>query len=263
MTGQRLTEVTILLGLVLSWVMRVVPLFPGFPGRSDRGFLGWSSCVLLLGERPYLFDTLGYNERYELLAALAGHGVAPADVAGVFLSHFHFDHAVNYRLFPNAKLYLHERELQYAREEHTRDLAVPIEMLADVEATDRLRLLSGTAGKVDGVNWFLAPGHTAGLYALRFEQTGSTLVLASDAVKNLGELRTGAAAMAWDRAVSRQTIAAILEIADVIVPGHDRQVRVVREATGIRLEPEGAAEVRISLADEVESEQREWTVRLG
>lgn len=242
--------------------MRIVPLFPGFPGRSDRGFLGWSSCVLLLGERPYLFDTVGYNERYELLAALARHGVAPEDVAGVFLSHLHFDHAVNYRLFPHAELYLHERELAYARDEHARDLAVPIELLADLEATGRLRLLSGDAGTACAIDWFSAPGHTAGLIALRVEQGGERTVLASDAVKNVGELITGEAAMAWDRAASHRTILGILATADVIVPGHDRRVRVRREeATGeVRLEPEGAAAVRIMLAAEVPAAVREWTV---
>ena len=242
--------------------MRIVTLFPGLPARSDRGFLGWSSCVLLLGDRPYLLDTLGYNERYELLAALGRYGVAPADVAGVFLSHFHFDHAVNYRLFPNAELYLHERELAYALDEHERDLAIPIEALADLRATGRLRLLSGEAGRVGPAEWFLAPGHTAGLYALRVRRHGETVVLASDAVKNLGELRTGVAAMAWDREASRRSIRTILETADVIVPGHDRTVRVVRDGDEVRLETEGASAVRITLADEVPAATREWTVRL-
>lgn len=245
--------------------MRVVPLFPGFPGRSDRGFLGWSSCVLLQGRRNYLFDTLGYPERYALLEALARRGVAPGTVAGVFLSHFHFDHAVNYRLFPNAALYLHESELDYARHEFDRDLAIPVELLADLEATGRLRLLSGPSGSVAGIDWFLAPGHTPGLVALRFADDGETTVLASDAVKNLGELITGESAMAWDVNASHRTILGILASADVIVPGHDRAVRVRRDPdTGeVRLQADGTAAVRITLASEVPATVREWTVEVA
>lgn len=74
--------------------MDVVPLFSGFPAASDRGFLGWSSCVLLRGRAPMLFDTAGYPERAVLLGRLAEHGVDPEQVGAVFLSHFHFDHAI-------------------------------------------------------------------------------------------------------------------------------------------------------------------------
>lgn len=245
--------------------MRILPLFPGFPGRSDRGFLAWSSCVLLKGRRTYLFDTLGYPERYALLDALADQGVAPEDVAGVFLSHFHFDHAVNYRLFPRAELYLHETEAAYAREWHDQDLAVPIEALADLEATGRLRLLSGAAGSVDGIDWFLAAGHTPGSYALRVRSEGRTTILASDAVKNLGELIKGESAMAWSPEVSRRTILEVLATADVIVPGHDRVIHVHRDPdTGeVRLQREGAAAVRITLVQDVPAAVREWTVEIA
>lgn len=244
--------------------MRILPLFPGFPGSCDRGFLGWSSCVLLLGDRPYLFDTLGYPERYALLDALAGHGVTPEEVAGVFLSHLHFDHAVNYRLFPNAELYLHEAELAYARREYEDDLAVPIEVLGDLEATGRLRLLSGERGTRDGMDWFRAPGHTAGLVALRIEGEGGTTILASDAVKNLGELITGESPRAWDGGESRRTILGILASADVIVPGHDRVVHVHRDpdTLEVRLRTQGSAAVHITVAADVPAETRDWTVRI-
>ena len=244
--------------------MDVIPLFPGFPGSSSRGFLGWSSCVLLKGQRPMLFDTAGYNERYRLLEALAAHGVAPREIAAVFLSHFHFDHAVNYQLFPNATLYLHERERAYAEAEHERDLAIPIEALSDLEATRRLTLLAGDEGEVEGIPWRLAPGHTAGLYALRLEQNGKTVILASDAVKNIAELRTGEVAMAWNREASRETVGELIGVADVILPGHDRLVKVVRDATTGEPEffPEAGSGVTVSLAAGVSDEHKEWRLEV-
>lgn len=243
--------------------MDIVPLFSGVPAASDRGFLGWSSCVLLQGRVPMLFDTLGYPERAVLLGRLAERGVDPERVGAVFLSHFHFDHALNYRLFPNAELYLHERELAYAEAHSRDDLAIPIEALTDLRDTGRLRLLRGEAGTVEGVDWFLAPGHTEGLYALRIPQGDATWVLASDAVKNLAELRSGRVAMTRDAAASEGSIARIAAMADVILPGHDRPIEVTRGNDGPRFRPMGTAEVTIRLADGVAGEPRAWRVRLG
>lgn len=242
--------------------MDVIPLASGFPGASNRGFLGWSSCVLLRGEKPMLFDALGYNERYVLLERLRREGVTPEAVAVLFLSHFHFDHAVNYRLFPNAVVYLHEQELEYARSHHHEDLAIPIEALTDLESTGRLRLLSGERGEAEGVEWFLAPGHTAGLYALRVQHHGKRLVLASDAVKNLGELISGQVAMAWDREASARSVASVIERADLVLPGHDRMIEIERssDAEPPRFLPIGNTEIRIRLAAEQPGEQRDWLI---
>jgi N-acyl homoserine lactone hydrolase len=244
--------------------MEVIPLASGFPGSSDRGFLGWSSCALLRGERPMLFDTLGYNERYVLLERLRSHGVAPSDVATVFLSHFHFDHALNYRLFPGARLYLHEAELEYARSRWQEDLAIPIEALADLLATGRVELLAGESGTVEGVEWFLAPGHTAGLYGLRTVRNGRRLVLASDAVKNLAELRSGKVAIAWDHEAAARSVARVVELADVVLPGHDRaaDVRRAEDGTVVEIVPLEASEVLIRAADEANGEVREWRLRV-
>lgn len=244
--------------------MEIIPLFSGFPARSNRGFLGWSSCVLLKGEKNYLFDTSGYNERFGLLKALADHNLVPEDISTIFLSHFHFDHAVNYRLFPRATLCLHEIELAYARTNYQHDLAIPIEMLDDLQATGRLELLAGDDGSIENISWFLAPGHTAGLYALRLKQGSKTVVLASDAVKNIGELVTGKVAMAWNKQVSEKTIAGVVKIADVILPGHDRFIELVKDSSTGRKKfiPKGHTEVTISLSPDIVAASQEWTLKV-
>ncbi len=247
----------------LALRMDIVPLFSGFPGASDRGFLGWSSCVLLRGRVPMLFDTLGYPERAVLLRRLAEHGGDAEQVGAVFLSHFHFDHAQNYRLFPNAALYLHEVEFAYAQAHHRDDLAVPIEVLSDLRDTGRLHLLQGDSGTVEGVDWFLAPGHTEGSYALRIPQGEATWVLASDAVKNLAELSSGRVAMTRDPEASERSITRIAAMADVVVPGHDRPVEVTRGRDGFEFRPLGSSGVTIRLADGVPGRPRVWRIRLG
>ena len=91
-------------------------LLGGFPGRSERGYLGWSGCYLVTttkGER-ILFDTAGYNERAVVVAKLAERGLSPESLDLVILSHLHFDHAANWDVFPKAEIVVHERELAYA-----------------------------------------------------------------------------------------------------------------------------------------------------
>jgi hypothetical protein len=51
-------------------------------------------------------------------------------------------------------------------------------------------------------------------------------VLAGDAVKNITELATGQVGMSLDNAESAKTIRRIREIAEIVVPGHDRILQV-------------------------------------
>jgi N-acyl homoserine lactone hydrolase len=227
--------------------MQVDVLFNGFPGRSNRGFLGWSSCVLiqLEGESPILFDTVGFNERYVLIQKLANLGVRPEDIGSVFLSHFHFDHAVNYGLFPNATFYLHEREIEYVERFGREDLAVPYEMFPALKNSGRLSVLSGDSGVVRGLRWVLTPGHTPGLYSLFLYYRGERWVLASDAVKNELELLTGQVEMSNDPVTGRNSIERIRNWADVVVPGHDRLLRIQWEENQTTVQSGSKASVEI------------------
>lgn len=211
--------------------MKIDLLFTGFPGHTNRGFLGWSSCVLIRmeGKRPILFDTAGFNERYILLEKLAALGVQPGDIENVFLSHFHFDHAVNYGLFPNATFYLHEKEVQYVETHGQEDLAVPYEMFPALKNSGHLAILSGDGGMIQEIKWIHTPGHTPGLYSLFLEYEGERWVLASDAVKNKSELITGHVAMSKDPVSSYTSIETIRTWAHVVVPGHDGLLRILHE----------------------------------
>ncbi|QQE74394.1 MBL fold metallo-hydrolase [Brevibacillus composti] len=219
--------------------MDITVLFDGFPGRSSRGFLGWSSCVLIRreGERPILFDTLGFNERYTLLERLNQAGVSPDEIGTVLLSHFHFDHAVNYPLFPNATFYLHEKEVAHIAENGKKDLAVPVEMFPALRDCGRLEILSGTSGIVEGLNWLHTPGHTPGLYSILVDYQGEKWAIVSDTIKNRQELSTGEVSMTWDDAKSKESIEAIKEWADIVVPGHDQLLRVHRSGKNAEIVP--------------------------
>ncbi|HHY68026.1 MAG TPA: MBL fold metallo-hydrolase [Alicyclobacillus sp.] len=202
-------------------------LFQGFPGKTDRGFLGWSSCVLLRGEHTGLFDTAGFAERQELVHRLKRRGLSPEHIDYVVLSHFHFDHAANVLLFSKATIYLHELELQHVRESGRIDYAVPWEMFETVSRTGRLQTLKGASGTLpEGLAWMHTPGHTPGSITLVVDSPRGRFALAADAIKNRDEARTGNVWMSVDPAASRESIARILDTADWVVPGHDGILRV-------------------------------------
>jgi N-acyl homoserine lactone hydrolase len=213
--------------------VRLDILFTGFPGRSDRGFLGWSSCVLVRSETgsPILFDTAGFNERVMLYERLGQLGMKPEDIGAVFLSHFHFDHVANVGMFPNAKIYLHEKEIAHihaCRNGNVHDPAVPHELFLALESSDNLRVLRGPRGRVDTWEWVLTPGHTPGLCSMLLTIGGKKWVLASDAVKNSYELETETVTMTLDPKASKQSIVWIKNTADVVIPGHDEQLILER-----------------------------------
>ncbi|MGH9094702.1 MAG: MBL fold metallo-hydrolase [Acidimicrobiales bacterium] len=82
----------------------------------DTRLGGWERVTagyLVEGPAPVLVETGSQSSVPALLAALADHGVAPTDLAGVAVTHIHLDHAGGVgdvaRAFPYATVYVHER----------------------------------------------------------------------------------------------------------------------------------------------------------
>ncbi|NLS08024.1 MBL fold metallo-hydrolase [Rhizobium sp. P32RR-XVIII] len=101
-------------------------LMSGFPGRSGRGFLGWSTIVLLhTPEGCALFDTGSAGDRPGPINALAARNIPLSAIRTVILSHLHFDHIGNAECFRNADFLLHENEFAYFENHGTSDAAVP------------------------------------------------------------------------------------------------------------------------------------------
>jgi glyoxylase-like metal-dependent hydrolase (beta-lactamase superfamily II) len=223
-------------------------VFDGFPGKSERGYLGWSSAILLKGERLGLFDTAGINDRVELVSRLRTRNLSPGDIDYVIASHFHFDHVGNLPLFPKATLYLHEMEIDAARQEPQSDLAVPTELYQSLRDSGRLVVLQGESGSVEGYRWIHTPGHTPGSICLSVHHDGSSWIFASDAVKNLLEARTGEVWMTIDQNQSRESISKIVSEADWIVPGHDRVLRIDHNIDPPSIWAVGKSSLKIELA---------------
>lgn len=244
----------------MSSQYRLHPLFSGIPvAGSQRGPLGWSSAFLIQvtadsRQRQVLFDTGGYNERQALLKRLSNLYLAPADIDAVVISHLHFDHAVNWPLFPNADLYLPQKELEPP--EPFDDFAVPELHREALASHPRLRLVTDS-DRIEGMQVIEAPGHTQGLIALAFDD----VILASDAIKNRHELHPDAAlSNTWNRDIARASIRRLCDQAIKLYPGHDAPLHWIDGRWQVLDEVTATIRLSESLTDTAGERQWQMTI---
>lgn len=223
---------------------RVDLLLTGFTFNSDQGRFGFSTVALVRGRRTLLVDTGPHGRRALLVEALRACGLTPADVAGVVLTHAHWDHTQNLDLFPHATFYIHPREVEYARNPKPGDWATARyfpRLLQDlrveeVEEGDELD---------EGVRVLETPGHTRGHISLLVETEEGTVALSGDALAEAGAVARGKPYLIfWDEREAEESVRRLLHAARVFYPGHDRPFRILEDgaiayiggAEGIRLQ---------------------------
>jgi glyoxylase-like metal-dependent hydrolase (beta-lactamase superfamily II) len=177
------------------------------------------------------------TEEQYLDARLGQLGVSPEQIDYVVLSHLHFDHAGNVRMFAGtgAKLVCHEKEKDFAF--GFDGLFTGAHLKTDYEGLD-FETVTGDTEFLPGVTLIEAPGHTPGTMALKVElpETG-TMLFTSDAIymgDSYGPPATPAAIVndltAWYGSVEK--IRGIAQQTDAtVVFGHDaEQLRSLRRA---------------------------------
>lgn len=124
------------------------------------------------------------DERPE--AALAAAGIDPDDVRLVINTHLHWDHSSNNHLFPNARVVVQQRELDYAKDPlqwHNK----AFERLPGVEAPwrraeARILAVDGDAEVAPGIRVVALPGHTPGSQGVLVDGADHRLLIAGDCV---------------------------------------------------------------------------------
>jgi glyoxylase-like metal-dependent hydrolase (beta-lactamase superfamily II) len=163
-----------------------------------------SSVVLVRdGDALIVVDPGMVARRGLILEPLAGLGVAAEAVSHVFLSHHHPDHTMNVALFPHAEVV--DFWARY------RD-----DLWLDHDG-DGYRL-------ADHATLWLTPGHS--------EEDASLIVEAEDGVYAMTHLWWHADRtpeldpLASDQAALERARARVLDVADVVIPGHGAAFRV-------------------------------------
>ncbi|WP_417725702.1 MBL fold metallo-hydrolase [Salipiger sp.] len=207
---------------------RIDILVAGYPGKSTQnGGIGWSTVVLLRGHgRVILLDTGGFGVRKPLMHRLQVLGLTPADVTDLLLSHAHWDHIVNYQLFPQARLYIGRIEMDWARSMPPGETAVPEMYVEALSREPGLTLLEEGDEVFPNLRVEMGPGHTLG--HLVFVLTGDThdVIFAQDAAKTRAEFVSKRTDMTIDAALSEATIEKMWSLlrareGNILLPGHD------------------------------------------
>ncbi|WP_328875364.1 MBL fold metallo-hydrolase [Streptomyces sp. NBC_00287] len=207
-------------------------LLPGFALDTDQGYPAFCGVFLVRGPdaagrpRNILVDAAHVGRRPFLWTALAEHGLSADDIDTVVLTHAHWDHVQNIDLFPSATLVLHPDERRYAHTPHANDWATPawtgllLEQLPVREVLDGEELIPGVAV-------LALPGHSPGSIGLVVDTEAGRATITGDALHFAYVATTGRNPLVfWDADQAEHSIRRILDVSDVIYPGHDRPFRL-------------------------------------
>lgn len=198
-------------------------LLVGASRTTPSGNATLATVVLIrAGTQLILVDTAGYNQRLALETSLRGRGLATSDITHVVLTHLHWDHCLNYDLFPDATFIVSRQEVASAVELPRRDRATPhfIDRILDQLST--IQLVDDGVEVAPQVECWATPGHTAGHLAVTVPTARGLAVVAGDAVPDLGSIGTGSPRLVFfDSSAAVASLTRIVEAAHIIVPGHD------------------------------------------
>ncbi|MFZ2737931.1 MAG: MBL fold metallo-hydrolase [Burkholderiaceae bacterium] len=225
-------------------------LIQGFPGKAVcHGGLGWSTVTLLRGAgRVILLDVGAFGVRHELAKQLRERGVDPSAVTDVVLTHAHYDHAVNFTLFPHAQVWIGAQELDWASAQPPGFNPLPELYVRELVSSSRVRRIVDQQEFLPGIKAVAAPGHTPGSLVYYLSSNSVPVLFTGDAAKNRAELLSGKVDASGNREQSSDSLKTIwaywrLQAGTVLVPGHD--LSMVLDASG---QPVYQGERRASIA---------------
>jgi N-acyl homoserine lactone hydrolase len=93
---------------------------------------------------------------------LARWNLTPEDIDIVIHTHLHNDHCENDCKCVNAKIFVHEKELEHIHDPHPLDFRYLEDYIEDVEENGQLRILTDDCDIVPGIRVIHTPVHTEG-----------------------------------------------------------------------------------------------------
>ncbi len=208
-------------------------LVQGYPGKTVcHGGLGWSTIALLRGHgRVALVDVGSFPQRQPILDGLRALSLQPSAVTDVLLTHSHWDHAINWVMFPNATITIGAQELDWSLTEPWGLTPVPELYVRELAHHPRLHRVNARDPILPNITAHPAPGHTPGHLIFHLEGDSHDVLLTGDAAKNRAELLSLSADMTYDPAISRASMEFIWTLwrqkpGTLLIPGHDVPMRL-------------------------------------
>ena len=153
-------------------------------------------------------------------------GLKPTDITDVFLTCFRPAHRWGLAAFEHATWHISEMEREVVGQRLVQHFSDATDDASRRMLQDDISLLKRCVAAEDRlaeqVDIFPLPGFTPGTCGLLLLQSNSTTLLAGDAVPTSEHLAHGQILKgAYDLSAARESFAEAIEIADVIIPGHD------------------------------------------
>jgi N-acyl homoserine lactone hydrolase len=207
-------------------------LLEGVAIATDVGHPAFCAVVLIEGPDAsgrttrVLVDTAHVGRRPFLWDALAKRGLGPLDIDTVILTHAHWDHVQNVDVFAHAPIFMHADEYTYSLNPHLNDWATPAWTGAMFESLD-IRTVTEGDEIMPGVGIVDMPGHSPGSIGVTVEQPGGLSVITGDALHFAEVAITKRNPLVfWDPEEAAHSIERVVDMADMMYPGHDQPFRV-------------------------------------
>ena len=207
-------------------------------GRIDMDYYVWvaigadRTCVIDTGFGAEVAERRGRRLLRSPLEGLAALGVDANKVQDVVITHLHFDHAGNMGLFPNARLHLQDREMDFVTGRQMThafmraayEVEDVVYMVRAVHA-ERVVFHDGDAVIAPGIEVHRIGGHTRGLQAVRIATERGNVVLTSDTSHYFENFEQGRVFSIVDSAAAvlegHRRLRELAARPELIVPGHD------------------------------------------
>jgi N-acyl homoserine lactone hydrolase len=205
--------------------------------RDDGGVMLIDTGVKDVDEiQPFVVAGVGHKGRFRMdmetqniPLLLRKEGIDLADVEYVFISHLHYDHCSNAKLFPNAKFVVSRTGWHLTLDPPVPamvpDVLFPRDVLAYFagEARDRLILVDDEEPEIiPGIGVFYIGGHTMCSQAFTVQTRQGLAVFPGDTIFYYANLeKNHPVGLAVDIMECYQAMERVREVADIVVPPHD------------------------------------------
>lgn len=175
--------------------------------RDENGLiLDARSTVTLIKtqNKNIIIDTGLYGEKKEIIKNLKFEGLEPKDIDIVINTHLHSDHTGNNDLFLKADFIAHEKE---------RPSSKFIKIQGDYDISENIKI-------------FETPGHTYGSISVAAKNE-KVYVIAGDALPIKDNyIKWVPPGINIGQKIALNSMKKIVEIADIVIPGHDEPFEV-------------------------------------
>lgn len=195
----------------------------------------------------YIRPVMKYTAREPAVVQLQNHGVDPAGIARIYISHLHWDHASGIEDFPQARIFTAREEQEAARDPAQADVYLASQFDADTVRWEAVEFIENPYmgyershdvfgdGSVVMVPMF---GHTAGSMGMfvnlpdgrRFLFSGDTTWALEGFTRPAGKFYVASRLVDYDPGATRREIARVHRLMKyfpklIVVPAHDFEVQ--------------------------------------